>query len=165
MTVELNRRNFLRGKLKQSDAPRMYPPGAQPNFERLCSQCGECSSACPEAIIIRHETGLPVVDFTRGGCTFCNACTDVCETGALLPAPSEDWPWQAEIGSSCFSLNGIACRACEDACEPRAISFRLMTGGRSSPILDTDQCTGCGECSATCPASAITFATIKEKAA
>jgi ferredoxin-type protein NapF len=61
------------------------------------------------------------------------------------------------ITNSCLSLNGISCRACEDACDPRAIRFRLMTGGRATPVLDEALCTGCGECAYTCPAGAVAF--------
>ena len=157
MTTEHSRRNFLRGQLSQPEVPRMRPPGVQMGFARLCTHCGDCARACPEAIIIRHESGEPVVDFARGACTFCNACAEACETGALKPAAPDEWPWRATIDASCFSLNGVFCRSCEDACEPRAIRFRLMTGGRSAPVLDQDQCTGCGECASPCPAGAIKF--------
>lgn len=68
-----------------------------------------------------------------------------------------DWPWTATITDTCLSLGGISCRACEDACEPRAIRFRLMTGGRAAPTLDPEQCTGCGECAFTCPTGAVSF--------
>lgn len=63
----------------------------------------------------------------------------------------------AVIGDSCLSLAGVLCRACEDSCESRAIRFRLMTGGRAAPVIATDDCTGCGACSAVCPTAAVRF--------
>ena len=165
MTTQHSRRDFLRGQPTRPSAPLMRPPGAQPGFSQLCNGCGACARACPEALIIRHEIrhegpaggSTPVVDFSKAACTFCGACAAACETGALRSEAVSDWPWRAVITDSCLSLNGISCRSCEDACAPRAIRFRLMTGGRAAPVLDTAQCTGCGACAATCPAGAVAF--------
>ncbi|WP_239318603.1 ferredoxin-type protein NapF [Epibacterium sp. Ofav1-8] len=157
MTTEHSRRNFLRGQFSQTEVSRMHPPGAQPDVAQLCTQCGACVDACPEAILIPQDASAPIVDFSRGACTFCNACAEACDTGALVPAEPPHWPWRATIAAHCFSLTGITCRACEDACAPRAIRFRLMTGGRAAPMLDSDLCTGCGACVSSCPAAAIRF--------
>lgn len=135
----------------------MRPPGAAPGFDDLCTTCGDCAAACPEAIIVNDADRRPVVDFNAGACTFCGTCADACESGALEPALIPDWPWRARIGDSCLSVQGITCRACEDVCDPRAIRFRLATGGRSFPELDLDQCTGCGACATACPAGAVSF--------
>lgn len=161
MTTQHSRRNFLRGQLSRPEGPLMRPPGAQARFSQLCTGCGDCLRACPEAILIRQPgppgPALPLVDFSRGACTFCGACAEACETGALRPEAVPDWPWTATITDTCLSLGGVSCRACEDACESRAIRFRLMTGGRAAPTLDPAQCTGCGECAFTCPAGAVSF--------
>ncbi len=161
MTTQHSRRNFLRGQLSRPEEPEMRPPGAQPGFAQRCSGCGACARACPEAIVVPKRTNdatpMPVVDFTRGACTFCGACAEACDTGALLPESVSDWAWTAAIADTCLSLAGISCRACEDACEIRAISFRLMTGGRAAPVLDAALCTGCGACAFTCPAAAVSF--------
>lgn len=151
------RRNFLRGKFRQSDAWAMYPPGAQDSFADLCTNCGDCVTACPEAIIVKKGNAHPVLDFSRGGCTFCGECTEACPSGALLKEDVVQWPWRAKIQTNCLSFQGIACRACEDSCEPRAIRFRLMTAGRAVPEIDLDECTGCGECAFTCPEKAVRF--------
>lgn len=154
MAGGLSRRDLLKGHAKR-EIPLMLPPGAVNRFSRLCDGCGACAEACPTGIIRRGTP--PVVDFSRGACTFCGDCIAACTTGALKPEGLPDWPWRGVIGSTCLSLQGVTCRACEDSCDLRAISFRLMTGGRSAPVLDQSQCSGCGECAFTCPATAIRF--------
>ncbi|WP_420410989.1 ferredoxin-type protein NapF [Roseibium sp.] len=153
-----SRRNFLRGKFAETDAAILRPPGATAFFDQKCTECGKCSDACPENIIVIGNDRRPVVNFEIGACTFCSACADICPTEALDPARVPDWDWKAEVGDSCLSHQGITCRACEDVCEPRAIRFRLSTGGKSHPVFDISQCTGCGECAYSCPARAISFA-------
>lgn len=68
-----------------------------------------------------------------------------------------DWPWRASVSADCLSLNRTACRACEDACDARAIRFRLEVGGNARPIIDDVACTGCGACIAICPAAAVSL--------
>lgn len=157
VTATHSRRDILRGALGQRRISVMRPPGAQPDFERLCIDCDDCAVACPEAIIINAKSGGPALDFNLGVCTFCGDCARACPTGALLQDDQTDWPWQAEIEDKCLSFQGISCRACEDACDARALRFRLETGGRAVPVLDADKCTGCGECAFTCPAGAVAF--------
>lgn len=157
MTTRLNRRNVLRGDLTRRQDSVMRPPGAQPDFRELCDDCGACSRACPEHIIRHSDQGGPEIRFALGACTFCGDCARACPTGALLVEAVEEWPWRAVVQTDCLSYRGISCRSCEDACEARAIRFKLQIGGRSTPILDQTQCTGCGECANICPAGAIQF--------
>lgn len=152
-----SRRAFLRGKVGEANRRLMRPPGAEPGFGRLCDGCGSCAAACPEGIITGSVSTGPVVRLDTGACTFCQDCARACPTGALAVTEHPGWDWRARVGASCLSMNGIACRACEDACDNRAIRFRLMTGGRAAPGIDLDQCTGCGACSPVCPAGAIGF--------
>ncbi|GGH24806.1 ferredoxin-type protein NapF [Cribrihabitans marinus] len=154
MATRHSRRNLLRGRFRKTETPAIHPPGAQPDFGNICDECGDCINACPEAILISSSRG-PVVDFSRGGCTFCGECARACPTGALQEALVPDWPWRAEVGAKCLAFQGVSCRACEDACDRRAIRFRLMTAGRAVPVIDQDQCNGCGECAFVCPALAI----------
>ena len=154
MTTQHSRRNFIRGQLSRPEPPLMRPPGAQlARFSQLCTGCGDCLRACSEAIIIRQKgpsgSAVPLVDFSRGPCTFCGACAEACETGALRTDAVPEWPWKATIKKGCLSL--------EDACEPHAITFRLLIGGRAQPDVDQNQCIGCGECASVCPTGVIAF--------
>lgn len=149
------RRAFLRGRFE--DKGELRPPGALDlsSFVQACTRCGDCAANCPQAIITADDDGFPRVDVNARGCTFCGACADACSEGAIVSA--QDWTYRPAIADTCFSQQGIACRACEDHCDESAIRFRLMTGGRSAPQIDIDTCTGCGACVAPCPANAITL--------
>lgn len=159
VTKALTRRAFfLPGDLRQ-EAEVVRPPQAvaERRFTRLCEDCSACVDACPEAIIIPDRAGRPTLDFMRGACTFCGECANACPTGALDPNAARPWTWTVAIGASCLSENGVTCRSCADACETGAIRFRLQTGGRDIPLLDTEACTGCGGCRSVCPVDAITL--------
>jgi ferredoxin-type protein NapF len=60
----------------------------------------------------------------------------------------------AVIAPSCLAFRGVACMTCRDACPAAAIRFSLVRGG-AVPQVETEACTGCAECIAVCPASAI----------
>lgn len=156
--MNLSRRQFLRGDFRQHETP-IRPPGAldETGFLARCTRCSACIEACPEKIIKKDQAGYPVLDFSMGGCAFCNKCADVCEQDALQVCRTEQ-PFSttiATITDECLSLHGVNCRICEDACEPRAIRFKLMEGGLTLPWIETSSCTGCGFCVSICPSRAI----------
>lgn len=159
--ISVSRRAFL--KLGGRAAPDVLrPPGTNAALlTEHCKGCSACVDACPEQIIVAGAGNFPVLDFSRGACTFCAACADACPSGAFSKDIVPQWSWKAGITSACLSLQGISCRACEDACEPRAIRFRLAPGGKSEPVLDQHQCTGCGACAYQCPAAAVTFTRVE----
>jgi ferredoxin-type protein NapF len=63
----------------------------------------------------------------------------------------------ARFSETCVELRGVVCRRCGDSCHPRAIAFRIQTGGTAHPHLASERCTGCGDCLPVCPTNAITL--------
>lgn len=163
MAQPINRMQFLSGDLRGERA-FIRPPWAhaEERFTALCTRCGECMTACPYAIIKPARGKFPVMDFSISGCDFCGDCVTVCKPGALVREDPGVRPWglKAVITGRCLSLNGVVCRSCGEACEARAIGFRLEVGGIARPKLDLDACTGCGECFAVCPVKAVNISTI-----
>ena len=153
MLDQVSKRDMLHGRIGQQAQQR--PPGAIFMFEDACTGCADCVSACPTQIIEIETCGLAKIDLTKGQCLFCSQCAETCQPSALIPV--EGWSVRASITASCLSYNGTLCRACEDQCEEQAIAFRLLTGGRSLPVIDLDRCTGCGACAAPCPTQSISF--------
>ncbi|CTQ51738.1 Nitrogen fixation protein rnfB [Roseibium album] len=150
-----SRRAFLTLSRRTRDVPVRPPRSDEASIAAHCTGCQECAKACPENIIVLTGNQHPVLDFSAGACTFCNACAEACPTDAIDSTRDSNWPWKAEVQDSCFSLQGVMCRTCEDVCEPRAIRFKLALGGKSEPLIDADQCSGCGACAHSCPAQAI----------
>ena len=74
------------------------------------------------------------------------------------PAPDEA---VIAISDQCLLARGIVCQLCTDACEPRALTFRMQAGGAGRIAIDSDACTACGDCVGTCPAGAMALASIK----
>ncbi len=154
-----SRRNFLQGNFTNT-LHQIRPPWAVRDdlFVSLCSSCDDCIGACPEKILLRANNGLPIVNFSRAGCTFCAGCLEVCNTGALQGGrtdPGHAWSHLVRFSGNCLSVSGVICRVCGEHCDVRAIHFSLMTRGRSFPELNSALCTGCGQCIVVCPESAI----------
>ena len=156
MVADLDRRDLLRGRFASSP-DGIRPPGAidEQEFRLSCSRCNDCTNACPNQIIKADHDGRPVLDFSQAECVFCGDCERACSTGALKTSNERPWQVVANIQQNCLSLNGVACRSCADHCEEQAITFKLMIGGRSQPLLHEDHCTGCGACVSSCPTKSI----------
>lgn len=148
-------RRALFGRLR-GGPPQIRPPRARADFTEVCTQCGSCADACPEAIIVPGHAGYPILDFGRRGCTLCGACAAVCPEGAF-DGTAAPLIGRAMISSACVEAKGVACRMCEGACEPSAIRFRPAIGGRSIVHISETDCTGCGACVRACPVAAITI--------
>jgi ferredoxin-type protein NapF len=161
MSAVITRRSLLRGELRTLSVP-IRPPWAldEDSFLESCTRCGECLNRCPQQIITAGSGGFPVVDFSRGGCSFCAECVSVCEPGALSStlhhiAEAHPWSVKASLNRSCFNYHGVFCRVCADRCIARAIRFRPVRGGAFLPLVDQGACSGCGACIAGCPAGAL----------
>jgi ferredoxin-type protein NapF len=127
-------------------------------FAEACTLCNDCLAACPQKILVAGHAGYPIVDFTRGECTFCGACAQACEARCFQPRTERPWDLVAIIAETCVEAKGVSCRMCEDVCGVRAIRFRPAVGGRAQPILSAGDCTGCGACVGVCPVKAISIA-------
>ena len=183
--ANITRMQLLRGDLKGKNNP-FRPPWAIPEdyFVDFCTRCDKCVDACFDELIVKGRGGFPQMDFKRGGCDFCEDCLNVCETSALKKIPTdiavpddietnensknkkEDSylpPWQIKANielTNCLSMNATICRSCGESCEDKAIQFDLKVGGIAEPILNIEQCTGCGACFSVCPVQVITLTSI-----
>ena len=131
-------------------------------FHRECVTClnKSCVASCDEQIIFIQEDGTPTLNFSKSGCTFCEACAEVCEAGVL----NLEHTHNAETLNATFSIstegcvahNGVICFSCKEPCIDDAILFN----GMFNPVIDMDKCTGCGFCLGRCPTLAIDFKVI-----
>ncbi|MBP2302187.1 ferredoxin-type protein NapF [Azospirillum picis] len=155
-TVDLRRRGFLRGRPQTAPEP-IRPPWSRPGrFADLCTRCGACADACPEAILHRGDGGYPQVDFARGECSFCGACADAC-TEPVFDRSLPAWSLRPAVAPSCLAARRVVCRSCQDACPESAIRFIPAAGGAAVARIADDACTGCGACVAACPTGAVTL--------
>jgi ferredoxin-type protein NapF len=152
----------------KSLAPRR-PPGAidESRFTGLCMRCGNCSRACPTAIITHDqgESGLaglltPRIDFHHGYCLEdCNQCTLVCPSGAIEPVPL-DRKISARIGTPVVNMDlcllgaDRECSICRNRCPFEAIQLVFSEETYTlTPQVDLQRCPGCGACQVACPTS------------
>jgi ferredoxin-type protein NapF len=165
MELQISRRRFLRGALREP--PELRPPGARAEaaFLAACTRCGECITACPTGIVVAGSGGFPRVHFALGECTFCGACARACSPGVLAlwsetpdDAPERAWTLNAAIGERCLARAQVVCRTCAEACPSGAIRFGYAAGAVPVPSIDFARCTGCGACYGPCPTAAIEIA-------
>jgi NAD-dependent dihydropyrimidine dehydrogenase PreA subunit len=157
------------------------PPGSVPEdkFLQMCIRCGECFKACPNDVLhpLRFQQGLdglwtPHVVADWAGCeSSCNACGQVCPTGAIRALPLDEKK-VCRIGLAQVNLHTClphagreACQLCVDECHHagyHAIEFTRVgtavdaTGnpiedsGFLAPVVLPDKCVGCGLCQTRC---------------
>ncbi|WP_231615742.1 4Fe-4S dicluster domain-containing protein [Novipirellula artificiosorum] len=172
------------------------PPGSVPEAEflQMCIRCGECFKACPNHVLQLEgfEQGLaglwaPLVNADWAGCeSSCNACGQVCPTGAIRALPIEE-KRVARMGlaivneSTCLPIAGIAaCQLCVDECNAagyQAIEFTqvhtqvddlgmpIEGSGFLAPVVLADQCVGCGLCQTRCHVINVKQAGVLKKSA
>jgi ferredoxin len=159
------------------------PPGSVPeqSFLEMCIRCGECFKVCPNNVLQPEgfEQGLeglwsPMVNADWAGCeSSCNACGQVCPTGAIRPLPIEEKK-VARMGlaivneATCLPFAGKQeCDLCVQECDAagyHAIEFSQVGAevdengqpidgtGFLAPVVLADQCVGCGLCQTRCVA-------------
>ena len=169
-------------KLNDPDAAvPVRPPGSVPEqeFLQMCIRCGECFKACPNNVLQPEafEQGLeglltPRVEANWAGCeSSCNACGQVCPTGAIRSLPLAE-KRVARMGlaivnqQTCLPIAGREdCDLCVQECNAagyHAIEY-LQVGtqvddegnpiegsGRLAPVVLKDKCVGCGLCQTRC---------------
>ena len=169
-------------RVADAGSPRpLRPPGSVPEqqFLQLCIRCGECFKACPNNVLQPQafEQGLegvwtPKVVADWAGCeSSCNACGQVCPTGAIRPLPLEEKK-VARMGlayvneATCLPMAGREdCDLCVQECRAAgydAIEY-MQVGtevdeagvpidgtGMLAPVVVDDKCVGCGLCQTRC---------------
>ncbi len=131
------------------------------DFSLVCSQCKDtpCVGACEENIITLDAAHTPCLDFTKRGCTFCDACANACPNGILDITCKSDLDIGVEIDiMACMAWHQSLCNSCLDACQSRAIHFL----GLFRPSIEPTLCTGCGCCIGICPSDALRI-NVKER--
>ncbi len=172
------------GRLAEADTNLpVRPPGSvpEPDFLQLCIRCGECFKACPNNVLQPEgfQQGLeglwtPLVNADWAGCaSSCNACGQVCPTGAIRALPLEE-KRVVRMGlaivdqQTCLPLaDREACQLCVDECVAAgydAIEFTrvhtrvdadgqpLAGSGFLAPVVLPEKCVGCGLCQTRCHA-------------
>ncbi len=157
--VDLARRNFFRGK-KTSTPPVIRLPWVtdEQHFIDGCTQCGDCITSCEEKIIVKGAGGFPEIDFSKGECSFCQKCVDVCPQPLFVNNKKDNknaWELDIKIKDNCLAMNQVVCQSCQDCCESEAITFTYLQSKTPQPQISLDKCNGCGACVAICPPSAI----------
>jgi ferredoxin len=157
------------------------PPGSVPeeDFLQQCIRCGECFKACPNSVLqpMGFAQGLeglwtPEVKADWAGCeSSCNACGQVCPTGAIRALPLEEKK-VARMGlaivneQTCLPFaEREACQLCVDECnaagyaaieftyvgtEADADGLPIPDTGYLAPVVMADKCVGCGLCQTRC---------------
>jgi len=164
-----DRRSFLRSFAKplaqtKEETPLWVRPPYGENASVFQSKCPACESkacvtSCDEKIIFITDDGTPALTFEKNGCTFCDACAEVCPEGVLSLENTHNAEQLNAVFrislEACVAHHGVICNACKEPCIDDAILFN----GLFNPVIDDDKCTGCGFCMARCPTQAISYLT------
>lgn len=152
---------------------RIVPPGAQGirHFYDRCTRCQLCVSNCPNGVL-RPSTDLehflqPMMGYENGFCRpECTVCSSICPAGAILPVKKEE-KLLVKIGTArvnldlCLAHKGEAgCGNCARHCPSGAIRMVRGEDGKRMPVVNEEQCIGCGACEYLCPARPISAITV-----
>ncbi len=146
--------SLFSSKKKEDKQIIIRPPyfEGESSFSKECVNCdGICSTFCEENIIVIGEDKTPYIDFTKGGCTYCDECAKACPVGVLKIENKKLIDVKIEIDMiKCMSWHNTMCFSCKDPCLDDAIEFLAMF----RPSINNN-CTSCGFCINYCPTQAI----------
>lgn len=151
----------------------LVPPGAQSvtHFHDRCTACQLCVSNCPNDVL-RPSTALehflqPEMGYENGYCRpECTVCSSLCPSGAILPLKKEE-KLLVKIGTArvnldlCLAYSGEAsCGNCARHCPSGAIRMIRTDDGHRAPVVNEEQCIGCGACEYLCPSRPVSAITV-----
>ena len=153
-------------RVKSPQDRLIRPPGAVPEeaFLDRCIRCGLCMKGCLTHTLQPSlwEAGWegvwsPMLDLRLAPCEQqCNACGQVCPTGAIRPLTMEE-RIHAKIGTAIIQRERCLvweqdkpCLICDEICPYDAIEFR-PSEGKMRPFVTENRCNGCGQCEYKCP--------------
>ena len=162
-----SRRDFLTAfkkpleSVEQKEELIVRPPYSfsESLFQSECLACESkaCATSCEEEIIVIRADGTPMLNFSKKGCTFCDACAEACAPNVLS---LENIHTSEKINArfiispqACVAHNDVICFSCKEPCIDDAILFN----GLFNPVIDMTLCTGCGFCQSRCPTNAISY--------
>jgi len=141
------------------------PPGAvdEAEFLSLCTQCDDCMNACPHGSIMMAGSkfgaavNTPVIIPLERPCYLCDdfPCIKACKTKALVPVADKR---EVRMGKAFidFSLcynegtnSGTMYPMCVLKCP---LSGEAISSEDSRPIVNLENCVGCGVCESACQA-------------
>jgi len=164
-------------RLRTKNTRLIRPPGAQDEnaFLSQCVRCTQCMKICPTSALqpAFAEAGLeglwtPVVMPRAGYCDYgCNACGQVCPSGAI-PLLDLAEKRQQVIGKASVDRNrclpwasSTPCIVCEEMCPTPEKAIRLEKVSAvnefgeeialQQPYVLRELCIGCGICENHCP--------------
>jgi MauM/NapG family ferredoxin protein len=151
-------------------------------FLTKCTRCDKCMRACPENAITKAGPGAglalntPYLEPRSIPCFLCTTlpCVTSCEDEALIwprlvrsEGPALEGPKAVRMGIArvkprdCVTWGTMdraarECRICVDRCPYPEEALRIAPPAEGEsvghPVVDADQCTGCGHCVFACPA-------------
>jgi len=151
----MEKRELFRSFTKRVKAEKrsITPPYLNGSLS-LCVDCeAPCIGECETDILFKDTEALIAIDFTQQGCTYCEACADICDKDVLSLGGENVYIKHSVYidETACVAHHNVMCMSCKEPCIDNAINF----DGLFKPIIDPTACTSCGFCLSRCPTSAI----------